>query len=55
MTSPQSIFIVIVLGGGAGRSVSRGRVREAHQLRRGHQDGPHADQDVLGPTVLAGC
>ena len=41
-------------GSGAGRSLACGRPGEAHQLRRGHQDGPHADQDVLGPAVLAG-
>lgn len=40
-------------GSGAGRSLACWRPGEAHQLRRGHQDGPYADQDVLGPAVLA--
>ena len=44
----------ITLGSGAGRSVPRGRPGEAHELSRGHQDGSHADQDVLGPALLAG-
>ena len=48
------VNISVYLGSGAGRSISRGRVGEAHQLRRGHPDGPHADQDLLGAALLAG-
>ena len=44
---------MLFLGSGAGRSLACGRPGEAHQLRRGHPDGSHADQDVLGAAVLA--
>ena len=40
-------------GGRAGRPEPGGRTGAALQLRRGHPDRPDADQDVLGPALLA--